>query len=55
MDPVADDLLAQTAEYAAHYLASVDTRPVREEATVVELRAALGTLDQLRHHLSRAS
>ena len=41
MDPVAD-LLAQTAEYAARYLASVDTRPVREEATVEELRAALG-------------
>jgi len=41
VDPVAD-LLAQTAEYAARYLASVDTRPVREEATVEELRAALG-------------
>jgi glutamate/tyrosine decarboxylase-like PLP-dependent enzyme len=37
-----DDLLKLTAGYAAQYLDSLDARPVREEATVAELREALG-------------
>jgi hypothetical protein len=37
VEPV-DDLLRLTADYAAQYLASLGSRPVREEATVEELR-----------------
>jgi len=36
------DLLQRTADIAADYLDSLDERPVRPEATVAELRAALG-------------
>ena len=36
------DLLQRTAEIASDYLDSLDERPVRPEATVDELRAALG-------------
>ena len=36
------DLLQRTAEIAADFLDSLDERPVRPEATVEELRAALG-------------
>ena len=35
-------LLAHVAGYAAEFLRTLDTRPVREEATVEELREALG-------------
>jgi glutamate/tyrosine decarboxylase-like PLP-dependent enzyme len=41
VEPV-DGVLRVTADYAARYLASLETRPVREAATVDELRAALG-------------
>ena len=41
MDPV-DELLRLTADYAAQYLGAVDDRPVRAEASVQELRQALG-------------
>jgi glutamate/tyrosine decarboxylase-like PLP-dependent enzyme len=41
VEPV-DDLLKLTAEYASQYLSSLETRPVREQATVDELREALG-------------
>jgi glutamate/tyrosine decarboxylase-like PLP-dependent enzyme len=37
-----DRVLRLTADYAAQYLESLDTRPVRDHATVDELRAALG-------------
>nr|MBA3475778.1 aspartate aminotransferase family protein [Actinomycetota bacterium] len=41
MDPV-KHLFDFTSEYAASYLGSVDSQPVRETATVDELRSALG-------------
>jgi glutamate/tyrosine decarboxylase-like PLP-dependent enzyme len=41
MDPV-KDLLGLTADYAAQFLATLDERPIRAEASVEELRAALG-------------
>jgi glutamate/tyrosine decarboxylase-like PLP-dependent enzyme len=41
VDPV-KDLLGLTADYAAQYLASLDERPVRPEASLEELRATLG-------------
>ena len=36
------DLLQRTAEIAADYLDSLERRPVRPEASVEEVRAALG-------------
>jgi len=36
------ELLHQTADYAADFLATLDERPVSEEATLEELTAALG-------------
>jgi glutamate/tyrosine decarboxylase-like PLP-dependent enzyme len=41
VDPV-KDLLGVTADYAAQYLASLDERPVRPEASLEELRTTLG-------------
>jgi glutamate/tyrosine decarboxylase-like PLP-dependent enzyme len=41
VDPVTD-LLGLTADYAAQYLASLDERPVRPEASLEELRTTLG-------------
>jgi glutamate/tyrosine decarboxylase-like PLP-dependent enzyme len=41
VDPV-KDLLGLTADYAAQYLASLDERPVRPEASLEELRTTLG-------------
>ena len=41
MDPVRD-LLGLTSDYAAQFLGSLDERPVRPEASLEELRAALG-------------
>ena len=41
MDPV-KDLLGLTADYAAQFLGSLDERPIRAEASIDELREALG-------------
>jgi glutamate/tyrosine decarboxylase-like PLP-dependent enzyme len=41
VDPV-KDLLGLTADYAAHFLGSLDERPVGTQASIEELRAALG-------------
>jgi glutamate/tyrosine decarboxylase-like PLP-dependent enzyme len=41
MDPL-KDVLGLTAEYAAQFLGSLDERPIRAEASVEELRDALG-------------
>ena len=41
MDPV-DDVLGLTADYAAQFLGTLDERPIRAEASVEELREALG-------------
>ncbi len=41
MDPVRD-LLGLTADYAAQYLGSLDERPIHAQASVEELRNALG-------------
>jgi glutamate/tyrosine decarboxylase-like PLP-dependent enzyme len=41
MDPV-NDLLGFTADYASEFIASLDDRPIPPQASVEELRAALG-------------
>ena len=41
MDPV-DDALQLTADYAAQFLSTLDERPIRADASVEELREALG-------------
>ena len=41
MDPVRD-LLGLTADYASQFIGSLDERPVPPQASVEELRAALG-------------
>ena len=41
MDPV-KDVLGLTADYAAQFLGTLDERPIRAEASVEELREALG-------------
>ena len=41
MDPV-KDVLSLTADYAAQFLGSLDERPVRADASIEELRIALG-------------
>ena len=41
MDPV-NDVLSLTADYAAQFLATLDERPIRADASIEELREALG-------------
>ena len=36
------DVLGLTADYAAQFLATLDQRPIRAEASIEELREALG-------------